>query len=310
MEHSIRCQIRPDRLSLRRSLVVAPLDATLVRFPEPLRRRVFETRNAICQELWSLYDLLGNQTPTLFDPVAVTLAFNESFVTMEPLRIEVDDQGFTREMPGEPNCRVAMSIHTEEFLDWYVQRIVGWRSESQGANPPRQGGMSVGKLANLVKPVPPGPMPYRVHAAEDYETDIERRWWLAGKLSTNDVPPGSTRACRAVPCNDFDEKMGDPSALYKAVIFNPVPGPPMGRNTRLSFQYRLDRTDTLRIQIYSLSKGYHRQLTLTDLPQGQWQSATVDVTEARRPDGSGGALAEDERIDDIQFYVVAGKKLI
>jgi len=144
----------------------------------------------------------------------------------------------------------------------------------------------------------------------DIGTDIERRWWLAGKLSTNDVPPGSTRACRAVPCNDFDEKMGDPGALYKAVIFNPVPGPPMGRNTRLSFQYRLDRTDTLRIQIYSLTKGYHRQLILTDLPRGQWQSATVDMTQARRPDGSGGALSEDERIDDIQFYVDPSADLV
>jgi hypothetical protein len=123
-----------------------------------------------------------------------------------------------------------------------------------------------------------------------------------GKLITNDVPPGSTRACRAVPCNDFDDNMGNPRTLYKAVIFNPVPGPPMGPNTRLGFRYRLEGPDALRVQIYSLSKGYHRRLTLTNLPQGRWQSATVDMTQARRPDGSGGPLAEDERIDDAQFY--------
>jgi len=57
------------------------------------------------------------------------------------------------------------------------------------------------------------------------------------------------------------------------------------------------------VQIYSLSNGYHRSLTLTGLSQGKWQSATVDMTEARRPDGSGGPLAKDERIDDIQFYI-------
>jgi hypothetical protein len=28
----------------------------------------------------------------------------------------------------------------------------------------------------------------------------------------------------------------------------------------------------------------------------------VDLTQARRPDGSGGPLSEDERIDDVQFY--------
>jgi hypothetical protein len=91
--------------------------------------------------------------------------------------------------------------------------------------------------------------------------------------------------------------------MYTAVIFNPVPGPPMGKNPRLSFRYWPKGTDTLRVQIYSLSKGYHRCLALKGLPQGKWQAATVDMTEVRRPDGSGGPLSLDERIDDIQFYV-------
>jgi hypothetical protein len=42
---------------------------------------------------------------------------------------------------------------------------------------------------------------------------------------------------------------------------------------------------------------------LTNLPQGRWETATADMTSVRRPNGSGGPLAEDERIDDIQFYV-------
>ncbi len=152
-------------------------------------------------------------------------------------------------------------------------------------------------------------LPYRVHVFEDYETDIEKRWWLRGTPVTDVVPPSSSksvsnkRACRATMTKDFDRKMGDQSKMYKAVIFNPVPGPPMGKSTRLSFRYRLKGTDTLRVQIYSLSKGYHRHLILKDLPQGKWRDATVDMTKARRPDGSGGPLAEDERIDDIQFYI-------
>lgn len=39
------------------------------------------------------------------------------------------------------------------------------------------------------------------------------------------------------------------------------------------------------------------------MEQGKWTSATVDMTRLRRPDGSGGPLSADERIDDIQFYV-------
>jgi hypothetical protein len=49
---------------------------------------------------------------------------------------------------------------------------------------------------------------------------------------------------------------------------------------------------------------------LHDLPQGQWQEAAVDMRAARRPDGSGGALAADERIDDIQFYVEPEAELL
>ena len=60
------------------------------------------------------------------------------------------------------------------------------------------------------------------------------------------------------------------------MIFNPVPGPPMGKNTRLSFRYWLKGSDTLRVQLYSLSNGYHRYLSIKNLPQGPWETATVD----------------------------------
>jgi formylglycine-generating enzyme required for sulfatase activity/dienelactone hydrolase len=156
--------------------------------------------------------------------------------------------------------------------------------------------------ANPSAPVERGRFPNRVHAVEDYETDIERRWWMAGRIETANVPPGSRRACRGTLANDFDDRMGDRSQIYTAVIFNPVPGPPMGKNTRLSFRYWLRGSDQIRVQIYSLSNGYHRHLTLSGLPQGAWQECAVDMTRLRRPDGSGGPLAEDERIDDIQFY--------
>jgi hypothetical protein len=108
---------------------------------------------------------------------------------------------------------------------------------------------------------------------------------------------------RAVLTQDYDDRMGDAKATYRAVIFNPVPGPPMGGNTRLSFRYKIHGTGTLRVQLFSLSNGYHRYLTVRDLPRDQWREGCVDLREMRRPDGSGGALSADERIDDIQFYV-------
>ena len=160
-----------------------------------------------------------------------------------------------------------------------------------------------------------GNMPFRVHVFEDYETEIEKRWWLRGEaIGTNLAPRLSAsvpnkRAFRSTETKDFDRKMGDQTKKYQAVIFNPVPGPPMAGNTRLSFRCRLLGASTLRCQIYSLSKGYHRHLVLKNLPQAKWQTLTVDMTAARRPDGSGGPLAKDERIDDIQFYVKDGAEV-
>ncbi len=162
---------------------------------------------------------------------------------------------------------------------------------------------------NASQPIARQGMPHCVHVFEDYETEIERRWWLVGEATSEHVPATTNpavdnrRCCRATATKNFDRQREDQNTPWKAIIFNPVPGPPMGPRSRLSFRYRLSGTDVLRIQIYSLSKNYHRFLSLDDLPQNEWQEATVDMTAARRPDGSGGPLSEDERIDDIQFYI-------
>src|SRR5262249_17130569 len=101
-----------------------------------------------------------------------------------------------------------------------------------------------------------------------------------------------------------------PERTHAAASPPPGPAPPVGKNPRLAFRYWLKGTGSLRVQIYSLTNGYHRHLVLTDLPQGRWESGTVDMTVARRPDGTGGPLSENERIDDIQFYTDPTAELI
>jgi hypothetical protein len=215
--------------------------------------------------------------------------------------------GMTRARARRGRARPNMSM--QRRTKWRSLCVAVW-SAAMGLAPAAEA------PRNVAHAVPQSPLPLRVHVFEDYETDIEKRWWLRGVVETNNLAPTlsasvpNRRACRATQSKDFDDKMGDAWRSFKAVVFNPVPGPPMGPNTRLSFRYWLDGTDALRVQIYSLSKGYHRFLTLTNLPQRAWQAATVNMTDARRPDGSGGPLAEDERIDDIQFYVAPDAELL
>jgi inosine-uridine nucleoside N-ribohydrolase len=273
-------------------LVVVPDDVTAgLKLEEPLRHRLFQAGTALTYQVQALYQLWDQPTPTLRDPLAVALCGDERFGKLEDLALELGDRGDLHIGKGKPNAHVVTAVRGEEFLKWYVERVAA----AGKLVPPRP-------PANPSKLVPRGGLPNLVHAFEDFETDIERRWWMSGKPETANVPPGSRRACRGVLTQDFDDLQGDMRTMYTAVIFNPVPGPPMGKHTRLSFRYWLKGTDTLRVQLYSLTNGYHRCLTLHDLPQGEWQSGTVDMTAARRPDGSGGPLSENERIDDIQFY--------
>lgn len=274
-------------------LVVIPLDATsTVKLEKRERDRIFDAHTTVTWQVQNLYELWGQETPILFDPVAVMAAMDDRFLTMKEMRLEVDDRGMTVAKEGKPNARVALGIDQQAFMIHFIERV---RSRGRHTLPKPPG--------NPSKLIDPGKFPARVHTFEDYETDIEKRWWMCGKLETKDVPAPGGRACRAVLTQDFDDRQGDTATMYRAVIFNPVPGPPMGPNTRLRFKYKLAGTDTIRVQLYSLTNGYHRYLSITGLEQNKWLDGCVDMTQMQRPDGSNRGLGEDERIDDIQFYI-------
>lgn len=295
VEWNVRCDRAAAQTVFRSGvpLLVAPLDATtILKLDKPRRDRLFAACTPLTYQLQTLYQLWEQETPTLYDPVAVALTIDERFCDVEQLHLTVDDKGMTRVGDGKPNARVATSVRRDAFLDWYTERTAGY-GKSILPDPPKNESALVKRSG----------LPNRVHVFEDYDTDIEKRWWMTGKLETKDLPHGGRRACRSVLTQDYDGKMGNTDTAYAAVVFNPVPGPPMGRKPRLSFRYKLHGTDRLRVQLFSLSNGYHRYLSVKNLPQNQWQSATVDMTQMRRPDGTGGPLSEDERIDDIQFYV-------
>jgi inosine-uridine nucleoside N-ribohydrolase len=257
-------------------------------------KRVFAPATALTLQVQALHQLWDQDQPGLADALAVALVLDDKLATWEEQALEVDDQGGLKVGKGKANARVAVKVRHDDFLKWYVGRMED----------------CVAPERRPVKPVAQGGMPFRVHVAEDYDNDIERFWWMSGKAEAKNLPSNSRRACRGTLTHDFDDLLGNPKAMHTAVIFNPVPGPPMGKNPRLSFRYWLKGSDALRVQIYSLTNGYHRHLVLKGLPEGRWESATVDMSLARRPDGTGGPLSQGERIDDIQFYAEPTAELI
>jgi inosine-uridine nucleoside N-ribohydrolase len=283
-----------------RKVLASGVPLTVVRASDELSltekplRRVFKPATAVTLQMEALYQLWDHENPNLSDAFAVALILHNSFTTWEDHHLEIDDKGVLKELTGKANARVAATVKCDEFLKWYLDRMEN----------------CVAPETRPVKPISQGAMPFRVHVAEDYDNDIERFWWMSGKAELKNLLPHSKRACRGTLTHDFDDLLGNHKAMWTAVIFNPVPGPPMGKNPRLSFRYWLKGTSTLRVQIYTLTNNYHRHLIVKDLPQEKWESATVDMSLARRPDGTGGPLSEGERIDDIQFYVEPTAELI
>jgi purine nucleosidase len=133
-EWNIKCDIAAAQTVFRSGvpLVVAPLDATaMLQLEEEPRRRLFAAKTPLTEQVQTLYRLWKAPTPTLYDPVAVMLCFDERFCTMENLRLDVDAKGVTRVVPGEANARVATAIRAADFLQWYVRRVA-----SAGAKTP------------------------------------------------------------------------------------------------------------------------------------------------------------------------------
>jgi len=275
-------------------LSVVPLDATAgLDLIEERRKNLFALGTPLALQLHNLLELCEKPENLLVDSAAVAVASRTSLAELAPRDVLVSERGRTIVGSRKPNVEVVSKLDRVAVLDHCFERIVALGEPAW----PK-------KLRNQSRIVTQGNFPSRVHVFEDYDTDIEKRWWMCGKLDEKDVPEEGRRACRAVLTQDFDDLQGDRGVSYRAVIFNPVPGPPMGPKTRLSFRYKLRGTNLIRVQLYSLSNGYHRYLcVMGDLPADEWQAATVDMTQMRRPDGTGGPLSADERIDYIQFYI-------
>jgi inosine-uridine nucleoside N-ribohydrolase len=106
-------------------LLMAPLDVTaMLQLDAAGRRRVFTHLTPLTNALTILYHLWGNETPTLFDPMAVALVIDWSLCETEQLAIEVDAKGFTRVVEGKPaNATVGMHTDPPRFFDFYLSRV-------------------------------------------------------------------------------------------------------------------------------------------------------------------------------------------
>jgi len=106
-------------------LYVMPLDSTQLKLDEVKRAFLFSQGTPLTDALTVLYHLWGQETPTLYDPMAVAFAIRPDLCPVQRMRIRVDEKGFTLEEPGTPNAHVCLDSSSDDFFRFYLKRVAG-----------------------------------------------------------------------------------------------------------------------------------------------------------------------------------------
>ena len=106
-----------------------PLDSTQIHLEAKEREKIFAHGSPLTDQLTLLYHQWMALSewhpagPTLFDPVAVAYAIRPDLCPATPMRVEVDDKGFTRPVDGTPNAQVCLLSDEKGFLELLLERI-------------------------------------------------------------------------------------------------------------------------------------------------------------------------------------------
>jgi len=108
---------------------VMPLDSTQLKLDEVLRGTLFAQKTPMTDALDALYrqwaSYPNNVTPTLYDAMAVAVVMEPALCPVTPMRLHIDDAGFTRVEPGAPNARVCLHSNADQFFHFYLPHVLG-----------------------------------------------------------------------------------------------------------------------------------------------------------------------------------------
>jgi inosine-uridine nucleoside N-ribohydrolase len=101
------------------NIIFAGLDVTaMVKLSAENRLKLLMRQSPLTSAMQGLYVLWGQETPTLFDPVAIGMETNPELFTTEKVHVYVDDKGFTRLDPTKPaNATIGTSIKHSAFIE-------------------------------------------------------------------------------------------------------------------------------------------------------------------------------------------------
>ena len=114
-----------------------PLDSTQIHLEKPEQGEIYSPRLAAHRSVDPALPPMDRRgpvehSPTLFDPVAVTIRVRPDLCPATPMRIEVDDKGFTRPVEGTPNAQVCLQSDEKGFLDCFCISRIDARMSHRG----------------------------------------------------------------------------------------------------------------------------------------------------------------------------------
>lgn len=109
-------------------LYVMPLDSTQLKMDLTERNALFSQGTPLTDALTLLYHQwtasTRNPTPTLYDAMAVAFAIDPSLCPTQPMHIVIDEKGFTRVEPGQPNANVCLHSDADRFFHFYIPAVL------------------------------------------------------------------------------------------------------------------------------------------------------------------------------------------
>lgn len=119
-EWNVTCDIPSAKAFVQSgaNIIYAGLDVTaMVKLSDENRLKLLMRQSPLTSAMQGLYVLWGQETPTLFDPVAIGMETNPELFTTEKVHVFVDDKGFTRLDPKKPaNATIGTNIKHAEFI--------------------------------------------------------------------------------------------------------------------------------------------------------------------------------------------------
>jgi inosine-uridine nucleoside N-ribohydrolase len=106
-------------------LYVMPLDSTQLKLDETKRALLFRQSTPITDALTLLYYQWGQQTPTLFDAMAVAYVIEPKLCPTQPFHIVVDQKGTTlADTSAPPNANACLSSDSDDFFRFLLPRLM------------------------------------------------------------------------------------------------------------------------------------------------------------------------------------------